>query len=196
MPKERSMIDTAVWIMSNEKKSFDLYDLFDRVSEEMNLSEEQQHTLLSKFYADMTTSAKFIYVGDNEWNLKANEKVELWDKDGSFYKEYNVVELPEEYKIDPYATVKKPKPQPQPQPTVTVVEKAVEAHMEAMEEELDETVVEPKKPVVEPVVEPIDFDEEAPVVELEEDEVFDDYDDFDEEKYNEYMDSYEDQYDD
>ena len=74
MPNEHSMIDTAIWIMSKEKKSFELYDLFDRVAEEMNLSEDQQQSLLTKFYADLTTSAKFIYVGDNQWNLKANEK--------------------------------------------------------------------------------------------------------------------------
>lgn len=196
MPNEMSMMDAAVKIMSKEKRSFDLYDLFDRVAEQLNLAEEVQAASLTKFYSDLTTSAKFIYVGDNQWNLKANEKVELWDKDGSFYKEYTVVDLPDEYKIDPYATVKKPKP------ANVIVEPAavVEEQVVVAEEPIQEVVVEPKKPVVEPVVEPIEFDE-TPVVELEEedfeeDEVFDEYDDFDEEKYNEYMDNYEDQYDD
>lgn len=194
MPKESSLIDAAVLIMSQEKQAFDLFELFDRVAEEFDLPAEQRDTLLNKFYTDLVTSAKFTYVGDNHWNLKANEKIELWEKDGSYYKEYNVVELPEEYKIDPYASTKKPKPAAQPK----VEEPVVVAAVEEVEEEVVLDV--PATPVVEPVMEPV-VAEDEPVLEVEEEEtedeeIFEDYDEFDEEKYNEYMDNYEDQYDD
>lgn len=197
MPRETSLMDAATKIMLKEKHSFNLYDLYDRVSELLNLSKEEHQELLSKFYTDLTTSAKFIYVGDNEWNLKANEKIELWEKDGSFYKEYTVIDLPEEYKIDPYAQKKKPKPpvkedKPEPTPEPVVEETKEEPVV------VEEVVVE--EPVIEPVAEEptskkadIDFEDEEYD---EEEEVFDEYDDFDEEKYNEYMDNYEDQYDD
>lgn len=200
MPQELSLMDIATVIMSKEKRSFELYDLYDRVCEALNLSQAEQQKHLTKFYTDLTTSAKFIYVGDNHWNLKANERIELWEKDGSFYKEYTVVELPEEYKVDPYAQTKKPKP-----PTVTVKAEPIVVEAPVVEEVIEEPVVvevvEELKPIVEPVVEPVetdetttfDFEEET---EFEEEEVFDEYDDFDEEKYNEYMDTYEDQYED
>jgi DNA-directed RNA polymerase subunit delta len=192
MPKESSLIDAAVAIMSHEKQAFDLFELFDRIAEEFDLPADQHDTMLNKFYTDLVTSAKFTYVGDNHWNLKANEKIELWEKDGSYYKEYNVVELPEEYKIDPYAQTKKPKPPTQPKEEVVVAAPVEEV---TPEEVVEEPIIEP---VIEPVVEPVVEDE--PVVEVEEEfedeEIFEDYDEFDEEKYNEYMDNYEDQYDD
>ncbi len=192
MAKELSLIDAAVLIMTNEKKSFNLYDLFDRVAELVELSDNEKGIAINKFYTDLTTSAKFVYIGDNVWNLKANEKIELWEKDGSFYKEYNEVELPEEYKHDPYATTKKPQPVYE-----AITEVPDETFIEVVDiPEDDEEEKVPVKPVVEPTIEP------QPVVEFEEteeefdDEIFDDYDEFDEEKYNEYMDSYEDQYED
>ncbi|QMS84992.1 DNA-directed RNA polymerase subunit delta [Candidatus Xianfuyuplasma coldseepsis] len=196
MTKELSLMDAATMIMANEKKAFDVYDLFDRVAALLELSEDQQANLISKFYADLTTSAKFVYVGNNEWNLKSNEKIELWEKDGSFYKEYTVVELPEEYKVDPFAQTKKPKPKPAPAPKEepeVVVEEVVIDVVEVPEEVV---VQEETKPAIEPAVDPqIAIDSNEAEDDYEE-EIFEDYDDFDEEKYNEYMDTYEDQYDD
>lgn len=199
MPHELSLMDAAVQVMSREKQSFDVYDLFDRVVEMLNLSEEQQAELVDKFYTDLTTSAKFIYVGDNRWNLKANEKVELWEKDGSFYKEYTIVELPEEYKTDPYARQKKVKPKIEVKPEV-VEEEIIPEAMESQEDIDLEPVVDVIPEVIEPVAEE-EPDKDTPAdlfaePEEYEEEVFEDYDDFDEEKYNEYMDNYEDQYDD
>ena len=191
MRSELSLIEAAEKLLLKEKSPVDVYALFDEVVRDWDITEDEKTDLITKFYTDLTTSAKFVYVGDNSWNLKANEKIELWEKDGSFYKEYNEVELPDEYKIDPYATKAKP----------AKVEVVVEAQPVVEEFTVASVVVEEKEekvyvePVVEPVIEdtPLVFDEED---EEYEEEVFDDYDDFDEEKYNEYMDSYEDQYED
>lgn len=199
MSTERSLIEIAEHLLLHEKKPMEIYDLFDAVIKDLDVTEADKVEMVTKFYTDLTISAKFVYVGDNQWNLKANEKIELWEKDGSFYKEYTVVELPEEYKQDPYAAKPKPKPAKVVEPKVEVVEEVIpepvqeEPVVEAVEEEVIKT------PVVEPVFEettsPVEFDDESEDEEFEE-EVFDDYDDFDEEKYNEYMDTYEDQYDD
>lgn len=193
MQRELSFMDAAINIMLKEKKAFDLYELFDRISLDFGIEEDEKDNLVSKFYTDLTTSAKFVYVGDNKWNLKANEKIELWEKDGSFYKEYTVVELPDEYKEEHFV-VKKQKPAPKPvveeKPAVIVVEE------EPIEVVVEKPIV---KPVVEPVVEPVAAKpvstDPAEADEYEE-EVFEEYEDFDEEKYNEYMDTYEDQYED
>jgi len=188
--KEISFMDAAVSILQKEKKPFDLYDLFDRIAADLSVEEDQKVELVTNFYTDLTTSAKFVYVGDNKWNLKANEKIELWEKDGSFYKEYTVVELPDEYKTDLFPPVKKQKPVSKPV-VVAEVDEVVAQEVPVVEEVVVEKVVET---VVEPVV-------AKPVAAVAEDsdeyeEVFEEYDEFDEEKYNEYMDTYEDQYED
>jgi DNA-directed RNA polymerase subunit delta len=185
MGKRNSMIDAAVMVLQSEKKPYDLYQLFDLVTKEMNLTTDEQVDFLSNFYNDLTTSAKFVYVGDNQWDLKANQKIELWEKDGSFYKEYTKVDVPESEE----ETVKakpKAKPEVKEQPQKEVVEEPV---IEVIEEEKPELSLE--EPVVVPTI-PSEDDTET----YEEEEIFDDFDDFDEDKYNEYMDTYEDQYDD
>lgn len=188
MQKELSFMDAAVSILQKDKKPFDLYQLFDRIALDLGVSEEDKLDLVTKFYTDLTTSAKFVYVGDNKWNLKANEKIELWEKDGSFYKEYTVVELPDEYKQELFPTPKKHKPvvaKPVVEEPIDVLEPVVEAKPEP--EVVVEEVVKPV--VTAPVVDEVEDTEEY-------EEVFEDYEDFDEEKYNEYMDTYEDQYED
>ena len=191
MQKEISFMDAAVSILQKDKKPFDLYQLFDRIALDLNIEEDQKQNLVTKFYTDLTTSAKFVYVGDNKWNLKANEKIELWEKDGSFYKEYTVVELPDEYKQELYPPVKKQKPVAKP---VVKVEEPVEVVEIVQEVVVEKPVIKVEEPVVIPAaVKPV-------VTEGEEtdeyEEVFEEYEDFDEEKYNEYMDTYEDQYED
>lgn len=182
MNGEKSLIEAAGLVLANEKQPVNLYDLFDRVTGEANLGEEEKQEAITKFYTDLTTSAKFVYVGNNEWNLKANEKIELWEKDGSFYKEYTVVEIPEEYK-------EKPKQKPAPKKDEVIV-------VEAKEEPV--VVVEAKEePVQEPaIVEPVAENKAVDYEQSYEEDVFEEYDEFDEDKYNEYMDSYEDQYED
>lgn len=181
MSGEKSLIEAAGLVLANEKQPVNLYDLFDRVAGEANLSEDEKQGAITKFYTDLTTSAKFVYVGNNEFNLKANEKIELWEKDGSFYKEYTIVEIPEEYKEKPKAKVKKEE--------VKVVEVKEETPVvEVVEAKVEEVA----SPIVEPVAEntAVDYEESY------EEDVFEDYDEFDEDKYNEYMDTYEDQYED
>jgi DNA-directed RNA polymerase subunit delta len=200
MKKEVSLIDAAATLLSTEKHPIDLYELYDKITSELELSESEKEANLIKFYTDLTVSAKFAYVGDNKWNLKINEKIELWEKDGSFYKEYNVVELPEEYKVEPYVNVKKAKVKKE----TPVVEQKLTKKEEVAQTDIFNLPEEPvEKQTEEPIVEPIDdthnIMESEPVVDVVEEfeeEFEEDYDDFDEEKYNEYMDTYEDQYED
>ena len=215
MYNELPLIEAAFKVLQDEKKPVDLYELFDKVSAGRKFSKDQKVEELSSFYNDLTISAKFVYTGTNTWNLKANEKIELWEKDGSFYKEYTVVTIPDEYKDKPRVINPKIEAAPLAKPVKT--------------EEKVEAVVKPKKAAAKPkkvakavkveevveevveVVEVIEVVEEAviaePAVEVPvaasgddtdevfEEEVFEEYEDFDEDKYNEYMDTYEDKYD-
>ena len=192
MAKQNSIIDAAVMVLESEKKPYDLYQLFDLVTKDMELTDDEKVDYLSKFYNDLTTSAKFVYVGDNQWDLKGNQKIELWEKDGSFYKEYTKVDLPEDYKEEP--RVVKPAAKAEPKVVVTAEAKPEvkpEPVIPVIEDKVEET--KPELSFEEPVVAP---QVEEEVVDTYEEEIFDDFDDFDEDKYNEYMDTYEDQYDD
>lgn len=217
MQNELSLIDAAVVVLQTEKKAFDLYQLFDIVSAQHGLDEDEKSELITKFYADLTTSAKFVYVGDNTWDLKANQKIELWEKDGSFYKEYTVVELPEEYKKEikeakAKTAAAKLKAKAEAEGVVVVKEAKAEPAVKIITEAKAKPVVEPVveaaveeviQPVIEPVVEDVKTekvtvksdDPSKEAVETYEEEVFEEYEDFDEDKYNEYMDTYEDKYD-
>ncbi len=173
-----SLVDIAVIVLKEVKEQMKLNDLFDAVIKRKELKVEDRADLMSRFYTDLTISAKFVYTGDNMWDLKANQKIELWEKDGSFFKEYKEVEIPEEYLEPP-----KPKVTKKPVTKTVVKEEPVVEEVVAVEE----VTVEDK---VEPVLEPVVATE--PVVEEFEEELFED--EFDEDKYNEYMDKYEDQY--
>lgn len=188
MQSELSLIQAAETVLRKHKKPVDIYQLFDESLDLSFFEDGDKDELVTKFYADLITSALFIYVGDNMWDLKENQKIELWDKDGSHYKEYTVVELPKE---------EKPKPKAKPAPVKVQEEEVVEVEVaDDVIEEVKEEVIEPEEKVV-PQVEVVATNNEDDAVDDYEEEVFDDYDDdFDEEKYNEYMDTYEDQYDD
>jgi len=192
----QSLVDVAAVVLKQAKEPLDIYDLFDKVCEIKGVEEDVKPNIISQFYADMTISAKFVYIGENMWDIKENQKIELWEKDGSFFKEYTEVVVPEEY-LEEEKPVKTA-------PVINVDEE------KKVVEEVVEEVAEEVEPIVEPVVEPVvrktkqkvdiseeNDDYEEYVGEEFDDELFDDFDeDFDEDKYNEYMDTYEDQYED
>jgi DNA-directed RNA polymerase subunit delta len=180
MSKEKlSLLNIAEIILMDSREPMDIYALFDKACERKELVEEAKKEAIAQFYADITTSAKFVYVGENTWDLKANQKADLWEKDGSFYKEYTKIELPEEYKD-------KPKPVKEKvvvaKPVEEVVEEVVEAAPVVEEPKIEETVATEDQTEIPEVIND-QFDDEL-------------FEDFDEDKYNEYMDTYEDQYED
>ena len=92
-----SLVDVAEIILKEAKEPLNIYDIFDAVCVRKGLAANVKDVVVSQFYADITVSAKFVYVGENTWDLKDNQKTELWEKDGSFYKEYTEIDVPEEY---------------------------------------------------------------------------------------------------
>ncbi|MEC9484626.1 MAG: DNA-directed RNA polymerase subunit delta [Candidatus Izemoplasma sp.] len=193
MQSELSLVGAAIKVLKKEKTPLNVYDLYKKAVDLADAKAQETDDTINNFYADLVTSAHFIYVGDNEWDLKENQKIELWDKDGSHYKEYTKVEVPKETAEKPKKEAKKSKPK--------------SAEKEVVEEEvIDPKQVEPAETVIDEedkVVPEVDvvadenLDDEGVVEDYEEDVFEEDYDDdFDEEKYNEYMDKYEDRYDD
>ncbi|MCF7926539.1 MAG: DNA-directed RNA polymerase subunit delta [Candidatus Izimaplasma sp.] len=189
MERKISLLDYAEQILRDKKEPMDIYDLFDKIIKTLDIDSSEE--LMTTFYTNLTTSAKFLYAGDNEWDLKENQKIELWDKDGSHYEEYNEVKVPK--KGEPKAAKKVKKAKPKPIPKAEPKDKKEEPLLKPQEEVKQPTIVDEKEKV-EPQVDVVSDKYEDAEEEYEE-EIFDDYDEFDEEKYNEYMDNYEDKYD-
>lgn len=189
----RSLIDIAEEILAQKKTQTNMYELFDIACEKKDIKETEKVNLIAQFYTDMISSAKFVYLGENEWDLKEHQEVTLWEKDGSYYKEYNKVDVPELEEEKPKPVVVKPKPKPVvevvPEPVIEVEPEVVadavidEYNKEVMKEE----TVAVEEEIVAVATPETDFEDVF--------EEFEEEDDFDEEKYNEYMDTYEDQYD-
>ena len=89
--KEQSLIDSAERIVRKNKAPLDLYELYNLVCAEKGLAENKKKAFIKQFYTDLITSAKFVYTGNNTWDLKEFQKIDLREKDGSYYKEYTVI---------------------------------------------------------------------------------------------------------
>lgn len=206
--REQSLVNLAESILNELKKPVDLYQLFDMVIEKRGDELEDVNELLNSFYADITSSAKFVYMGENTWDLKKHQKIELWEKDGSHYNEYSEVEDPElDERIARQIALERAHQEMLEQRKVEDEAKALrEEERLALEEEQIVDVVEELDEDTIDFEDLADLDEtfedeeveedEEEVVKLDdEEETEEEYEDFDEDRYNEYMDTYEDEYD-
>lgn len=205
-----SYIDVAEELLAASSDPIDLYDLFDQViasfpkpSKDTNLND-----VISEFYNDLTSSAKFVYLGSNHWDLKRKHGVEIWEKDGSYYSEYK--EVYDEVIEQRLANVEVKEQQHQ---AMLEARREKEQMILAARESQDSPALE----MTENEVIPLDLSEELDDLEesleklyfeddidVEEDDFYrfrkvsgdEDSTDFDEDEYNKIMDDYEDQYED
>ncbi len=214
---EKSYINIAEEILDEAGEPLDLYDLFDAIIKRLEIKEKDAEAMLPEFYTELIGSAKFLYTGDNTWDLKRRQKTELWSKDGSFYNEYKEV-----YDEDLEARIEAQKKREQEHQEM--LERRRQAEEEARQAaaepeapaEVDAPAEEEARPEPPETPEPAATEPEAPTVadnvkddsddllpdaerfedeeEPEEDEdTFEE--DFDEEEYHDIMDQYEDEYD-
>lgn len=74
-----SMIEVAEHLMSRKKTPQSFKKIAQEVSELMGLTEEYLNQRLSRFYADLTLSGKFVNVGGDKWDLKNRQKYDVGD---------------------------------------------------------------------------------------------------------------------
>ena len=204
--KNMSIMELAHQILVDNDKAMSFIELFDIICKEKEISEEVKTEIISQVYADFITSAKFIYVGDDEWDIKGRQTIDLWDKDGAYYDEYPDYEeelslydeKDDEYSIDEEFDE----------------EEDEEEDESVYEDDFDEDDIDDEEDseydaFVEDDEDYIEDEEDLKFKEdLENDEDYDDFDEeeeeeeeeeqeeFDDEEYNEYMDDYENMYDD
>lgn len=178
--KTLAMLDVAEVLLKESGKPLAIQDIMKNVAEvkEIPLSDIDK---LTQLYMDITQSAKFVYCGDDQWDLK-ERNLELWDKDGYAFVHAEDIEEDTEEDLDFTEYVLEEEEEE--------VEAEAEDDEEAEEEDLDEEIKEEKAYIdVElPVKSTDDEDIDEPEIE------FDD-DDYDEDEYNDIMDDFEDMYD-
>ena len=175
MGNQMSLIEIALEIMNEHEGAINIYTLIEETLAKKGVSDEDG-TLAAKLYTDITVSSKFVFLGDDNWDLKSRQSLDVFDKDGSSFnskEDYESDEDEEEENDD-----------------LGFDEDEDEDDSDEDDEDEDEDD--------DLNFEDEDEDHEEDDVDYEDDDSDDSYDDVDpdEEKYNKIMDEYEDMYED
>ncbi len=178
MENQMSLIEIALEIMESSTSPLNIYTLIEETLKKKGI-EDEDGKYAAKLYTDITISSKFVFMGDDLWDLKSRQSLDVFDKDGSSFinpdEEYNDKdELYEDEEED-------------------LDEEEEDLDEEDEDEERDEddeeSEDEEEDSYEDEESEDDNYDEES------DDEDDDSYDD-DEDKYNKIMDDYEDLYED
>ncbi|MBU1093868.1 MAG: DNA-directed RNA polymerase subunit delta [Firmicutes bacterium] len=177
--KTLAMIDVAEALIKGQPTPMTIQQLIQGVAEIKSISLDDIDKL-TQLYMDITQSAKFVYCGDDQWDLK-ERNLELWDKDGFAFVHAEEIEEDVEEDLDFTEFILEDEE-----------EEIVEVEDEEEEVEVEDEEIKEEKAYIE-----IDL----PTKSTDDDDVDDDVEvefdseDYDEDDYNEIMDDYEDMYD-
>jgi len=173
--KSLAMLDVAEILLKESTKPLTIQEIIRSVAEIKEISPDDIDRM-TQLYMDITQSAKFVYCGDDQWDLK-ERNLELWDKDGFAFVHAEEIEEDVEEDLDFTEFVLEDE------------EEEIVKDDEEDEEEVDEEIKE-EKAYIEidlPIKSTDDDVDDEPEIEFD--------DDYDEDDYNEIMDDYEDMYD-
>jgi DNA-directed RNA polymerase subunit delta len=181
--KTMAMIDVAEQLIRDHKEPMDIQELIKQIREIKEMSADDIDRL-TQLYMDITTSAKFVYCGEDKWDLK-ERNLELWDKDGYAFVTMDEVEEDEEKDLD---FTEFNLEEVEEEKTKAADDEDEDEKEDIKDKEEAEELKEEKAYIEAPLpIKSTDDDNGDDEVELE----FD----YDEDDYNEIMDDYEDMYD-
>lgn len=82
--QQMSMLEVAVKLMNDKKTKQPISKIIEETLEMKGLDDEDG-SYAAQLYIDITTSSLFVYMGDEEWDLKSRQSLDEWDKDGSAF---------------------------------------------------------------------------------------------------------------
>ena len=173
---QMSLLEIAVALMEQKRGQQNIRALIKEVFEIKGIDDEDG-SITTQLYIDITTSSKFVYMGNDEWDLKSRQSLDQYDKDGSAFNTY----VEEEEEID------------------ELDEEDLEEDLEEEQDDEDDFEDDEDEDMY---ISDDDFDEDD-ISDLDDEDDFDDEedlerysedDDFDEDKYNDLMDDFEDMY--
>ncbi|PAD40506.1 DNA-directed RNA polymerase subunit delta [Terribacillus sp. 7520-G] len=76
-----SLVELTNLILEDENKATDYRELFDKIAEIKQLSDDQREEYLLQFYTDLNVDGRFMTAGSNLWGLKSWYAVDQFDED-------------------------------------------------------------------------------------------------------------------
>ena len=96
--EQLSMLEVAIELLNQKKTPQAIATLIQEVLELKGL-DDPNGVLAAQLYIDITTSSSFVYCGEEKWDLKIRQSLELFDKDGSYFNTGEEYEEEEEEQI-------------------------------------------------------------------------------------------------
>ena len=173
MENQQSLFEAALEIISKKEGPTNIYDLINETLAAKNV-EDESGDLAAKLYLDITISSKFVFLGDDQWDLKSRQPLEKFEKDGSDFNSKDDYQKPERKRSD------------EDEDDYDLSDDEDEDEIDRDEDEDYEDQNEDDE----------EYEDDLSFEDDEDEEDDDSYDDkdFDEEKYNKYMDEFEDEY--
>lgn len=180
-----SMLELAEQFLRDKSEETTLKEIVEYVFTTKSYDVSNEDVML-KFYMDLTQSAKFVYCGEDKWQLK-EYNLDLWDKDGHAFVSESI-EVEEELEEDLDFT----------EFNIDELELQEDIEEEDIIDEEDALVDDEEKVALLEEQAYIDVAISLKSTDEDDDEVELDFDDeeYDEEDYNEIMDEFEDMYED
>ena len=174
MENQQSLFEAALEIISIKEGPTNIYDLINETLASKNV-EDESGDLAAKLYLDITISSKFVFLGDDQWDLKSRQPLEKFEKDGSDFNSKDDYQKPERKRSD---------------------EDEDDDYDLSDDEDEDEVDRDEDEDYEDQNEDDEEYEDDLSFEDDEDEEDDDSYDDkdFDEEKYNKYMDEFEDEY--
>ena len=99
MEKNISMLDVALKILTDAKTSLPFRELYDKIAEELKMTDSEKKENIGIFYTYLTLDGHFVALTDNHWDLRSRhtfDKVHIDVRD--VYSEVNTESGDEEDK--------------------------------------------------------------------------------------------------
>ncbi len=174
MENQQSLFEAALEIISKKEGPTNIYDLINETLASKNV-EDESGDLAAKLYLDITISSKFVFLGDDQWDLKSRQPLEKFEKDGSDFNSKDDYQKPERKRSD---------------------EDEDDDYDLSDDEDEDEVDHDEDEDYEDQNEDDEEYEDDLSFEDDEDEDDDDSYDDkdFDEEKYNKYMDEFEDEY--
>lgn len=179
---QMSLLEVAIYLMEQKKTKQPIRTLIKETLEMKGL-DDADGSIATQLYIDITTSSKFVYMGNEEWDLKIRQSLDEYDKDGSAF---NVKGEDDDFDDDLVEDLEDEESDEESEES--------DEDDEESDEESDENEYEEEDEDFEDDDEESDEDDDDSIIDGDEIERYSEDDDFDEDKYNDLMDDYEDIY--
>lgn len=75
-----SLLEVAIKLLRSKKKPKKLKDIIKETMQKKGLTVDEAKELIPQFILDFQTSGYFVYLGDDEWDLKERQSIDKLDK--------------------------------------------------------------------------------------------------------------------